>query len=85
MCVSVSDVDTPVKIRMGYNEENAEVICEVEFFALQTNKKSEYNATVRFDFRNIKYNKTDYHIFLTCRINYCFSCIIIWNSFVNRL
>ncbi len=55
MCVSVSDVDTPIKIRMGYNEENAEVICEVEFFALQTNKKSEYNATVRFDFRNIKY------------------------------
>ena len=41
MCVSVSQVDTPIKIRMGYNEENAEVICEVEFFALQTNKKSE--------------------------------------------
>lgn len=60
MCVSVSDVDTPVKIRMGYNEENAEVICEVEFFALQTNKKSEYNATVRFDFRNIKYYDSIY-------------------------
>ena len=55
MCVSVSDVDTPIKIRMGYIEETAEVICEVEFFALQTNKKSEYNATIRFDFRNIKY------------------------------
>ena len=39
MCVSVSDVDTPIKIRMGYCEETAEVICEVEFFALQTNKK----------------------------------------------
>ena len=60
MCVAVSDVDTPIKIRMGYNEENAEVICEVEFFALQTNKKSEYNATVRFDFRNIKYYDSIY-------------------------
>lgn len=60
MCVSVSDVDTPIKIRMGYNEENAEVICEVEFFSLQTNKKSEYNATVRFDFRNIKYYDSIY-------------------------
>lgn len=60
MCVSVSDVDTPIKIRMGYNEENAEVICEVEFFALQTNKKNEYNATVRFDFRNIKYYESIY-------------------------
>ena len=60
MCVSVSDVDTPIKIRMGYNEENAEVICEIEFFSLQTNKKSEYNATVRFDFRNIKYYDSIY-------------------------
>ncbi len=60
MCVSVSDVDTPIKIRMGYNEENAEVICEVEFFSLQTNKKSEYEATVRFDFRNIKYYDSIY-------------------------
>ncbi len=60
MCVSVSDVDTPVKIRMGYNEENAEVICEIEFFALQTNKKSEYTATVRLDFRNIKYYDSIY-------------------------
>lgn len=60
MCVSVSDVDTPIKIRMGYVEETAEIICEVEFFALQTNKKSEYNATVRFDFRNIKYYDSIY-------------------------
>ncbi|MBR6552280.1 MAG: alpha-galactosidase [Clostridia bacterium] len=60
MCVSVSDVDTPIKIRMGYIEENAEVICEVEFFSLQTNKKSEYNATVRFDFRNVKYYDSIY-------------------------
>ena len=60
MCVSVSDVDTPIKIRMGYCEETAEVICEVEFFALQTNKKSEYNATIRIDFRKIKYYDSIY-------------------------
>lgn len=60
MCVSVSDVDTPIKIRMGYNEENAEVICEVEFFSLQTNKRCEYNATIRIDFRKIKYYDTIY-------------------------
>ena len=60
LAIAVSDVDTPIKIRMGYNEENAEVICEVEFFSLQTNKKSEYNATVRFDFRNIKYYESIY-------------------------
>lgn len=55
MCVSVSDVDTPIKIRMGYHEESAEVICEVEFFSLQTNPKSKYKATIRIDFREIKY------------------------------
>ena len=60
MCVAVSDVDTPIKIRMGYNEENAEVICEIEFFSLQTNKKTEYNATARFDFRSIKYYESIY-------------------------
>ena len=60
MCVAVSDVDTPIKIRMGYNEENAEVVCEIEFFSLQTNKKTEYNATARFDFRSIKYYESIY-------------------------
>ncbi len=60
MCVSVSDVDTPIKIRMGYIEEDAEVVCEVEFFALQTNKRNEYNATIRIDFRNIKYYDSIY-------------------------
>ena len=60
-CVSVSDADIPIKLRMGYCEESAEVICEVEFFALQTNKKSEYNATVRVDLRNIKYYESIYN------------------------
>lgn len=60
MCVSVSDVDTPVKLRMGYREETAEVVCEVEFFALKTNKKNAYNATIRVDFRNIKYFESIY-------------------------
>lgn len=60
MCVSVSDVDTPIRIRMGYNEENADVICEIEFFSLQTNKKNGYKSTVRFDFRNIKYYDSIY-------------------------
>ena len=55
MCVAVSDVDTPIKIRMGYHEETAEVICEVEFFSLQTNPREKYNATIRIDFRKIKY------------------------------
>lgn len=60
MCVSVSDVDTPTKIRMGYCEETADVICEIEFFTLPTNKKCEYNATIRIDFRKIKYYDSIY-------------------------
>ena len=60
MCVSVSDVDTPIKIRMGYCEETANVVCEVEFFTLPTNKRTEYNATIRVDFRNIKFYDSIY-------------------------
>ena len=44
ICVSVSDVDTPTKISMGYCEETAEIICEVFFFTLPTNAITEYSA-----------------------------------------
>ncbi len=60
MCVSVSDVDTPIKIRMGYIEETAKVICEVEFFTLPTNRKCEYNAVIRIDLRDKKYYDSIY-------------------------
>lgn len=60
MCVSVSDVDTPIKIRMGYNEETANVICEVEFFSIATSKRNFYNSTIRIDFRNLDYYDSIY-------------------------
>ena len=55
ICVAISDVDTPTKISMGYCEESAEIICEVFFFTLPTNPKSEYNAQLRIDMRNIPF------------------------------
>ena len=51
ICVSLSDVDTPAKISMGYCEETAEIICEAIFFTLPTNAVDSYSAEIRIDMR----------------------------------
>ena len=60
ICVSISDVDTPAKISMGYCEETAEIICEVFFFTLPTNAIAEYSAKLRIDMRNIPFYDSIY-------------------------
>ena len=55
ICFSVSDVDTPMKLKTGYIEETAEMKCEVEFFSMPVGMLTEYNAVIRVDFRNIPY------------------------------
>ena len=59
-CISVSDVDTPIKISIGYNEESANIICSVSFFTIPTDRKKEYSATVRIDMRNIPFYDSVY-------------------------
>ena len=60
ICVSVSDVDTPTKISMGYCEETAEIICEVFFFTLPTNAVNDYSVKIRLDMRNIPFYDSIY-------------------------
>ena len=60
ICVSISDVDTPAKISMGYCEETAEIICEVFFFTLPTNAIAEYSAKLRIDMSNIPFYDSIY-------------------------
>lgn len=55
ICISLSDVDTPTKIVMGYCEETAEITCEAVFFTLPTNAIAEYSTKIRIDMRNIPF------------------------------
>ena len=55
LCISVSDVDTPISIRTGLREEDATLACEIEFFTKPTSPIDSYTATVRLDMRDIPY------------------------------
>ena len=60
ICVSLSDVDTPTEITMGYCEETAEVICEAVFFTLPTNAVDSYCSKIRIDMRSIPFYDSIY-------------------------
>ena len=60
ICVSLSDVDVPSKISMGYCEETAEIICEAVFFTLPVNATDIYSAKIRIDMRNIPFYDSIY-------------------------
>lgn len=60
ICVSISDVDTPTEIVMGYCEETAEIICETVFFTLPTNPITEYSAKLRIDMRTVPFYDSIY-------------------------
>lgn len=60
LCISVSDVDTPISIRTGLCEENATLACEIEFFTKLTSPKDKYTAVVRLDMRDIPYYDSIY-------------------------
>lgn len=60
LCISVSDVDTPISIRTGLREEDATLACEIEFFTKPTSPKDSYTATVRLDMRDIPYYDSIY-------------------------
>ncbi len=60
ICVSLSDVDIPSKISMGYCEEDASIICEAVFFTLPTNAVENYSAKIRIDMRDIPFYDSIY-------------------------
>ncbi|MEE1283270.1 MAG: alpha-galactosidase [Acutalibacteraceae bacterium] len=60
ICVSLSDVDTPAKISMGYCEETAEILCEAVFFTLPTNAVDSYSAEIRIDMRAVPFYDSIY-------------------------
>ncbi len=60
ICFSVSDADTPIKLKSGYIEETAEIECEIEFFHIPTNPIKEYKAIVRIDMRNVPFYESIY-------------------------
>ncbi len=60
ICVSLSDVDTPSKISMGYCEETAEILCEAVFFTLPTNALESFSAKIRIDMRAIPFYDSIY-------------------------
>lgn len=60
LCISVSDVDTPISIRTGLREEDATLSCEIEFFTKPTSATDKYTATVRLDMRHIPYYDSIY-------------------------
>lgn len=60
ICVSLSDVDTPTEIVMGYCEETAEIICEAVFFTIPTNPITEYSAKLRIDMRTVPFYDSIY-------------------------
>ena len=60
LCISVSDVDTPITIRTGLREEDATLACEIEFFTKPTAPTDKYTATVRLDMRCIPYYESIY-------------------------
>ncbi len=60
LCIAVSDVDTPISIRTGLCEENANLACEIEFFTKPTAPTDSYSATVRFDMRAVPYYDSIY-------------------------
>lgn len=64
ICVSLSDVDIPAKISMGYCEETAEIVCEAAFFTLPTNATERYSAIIRIDMRNIPFYDSIYETVL---------------------
>lgn len=55
ICFSVSDVDTPMKLKSGYIEETAEMELEIEFFNMPVGVMKEYSAVIRIDERDIPY------------------------------
>ncbi len=60
LCISVSDVDTPISIRTGLCEEDATLACEIEFFTKPAAPTDNYTATVRLDMRGIPYYDSIY-------------------------
>lgn len=55
LLIAVSDVDTPISIQTGIQEEDATFACAVEFFTTPTAPMKHYSATIRLDMRNIPF------------------------------
>lgn len=62
ICFSVSDADTPIKLKTGYVEETAELECQVEFFSIPTAPIKDYSAVIRIDMRKIPFYDSIYDV-----------------------
>ena len=62
MCISVSDVDTPIEIGTGIREEAATIECDVTFFTLPTSPTTHYSAIIRLDMRDIPFYDSIYDV-----------------------
>ncbi len=60
LLIAVSDVDTPIEIGTGIREENAYFACGVKFFTVPVAPKTEYEAKIRLDLRDIPYYDSIY-------------------------
>lgn len=55
MTVAVSDSLTPINISFGIHEEDAQVKCQIVFFALPVSALNSYTALIRIDSRHIPF------------------------------
>ena len=62
ICISVSDVDTPIEIGTGIREEDATIECDVTFFTLPTSPTKHYSAVLRLDMRDIPFYDSIYDV-----------------------
>ncbi len=62
LCISVSDVDTPIEIATGIREEDATIECDVSFFTMPTAPKKHYSAVIRLDMRDIPFYDSVYDV-----------------------
>ena len=62
MTVALSDAKTPISIRSGICEENANIDWEINFFTVKVAPLREYSTLIRIDTRNIAYYDSIYDV-----------------------
>lgn len=62
LCISVSDVDTPIEIATGIRKEDATIECDVSFFTMPTSPIEHYSAIIRLDMRDIPFYDSIYDV-----------------------
>jgi len=55
LTIAVSDAATPIDISTGVVEDSAEMECRISFFTMPCSEMTEYEATIRLDYRRINW------------------------------